>query len=109
MKPPPFVGLFPSQFPGWGRDDAPVKHRRRDSSTNWEPTGDEYVCDMAFHPNTQHGDYGPCMSVRYSPVGVSGIDRDGNCWVLARDFAYQDGGDGARGLVWVKFPVEAME
>lgn len=104
MKAPKFVGLFPSQFPGFGRDEAPVFHHKG----AWAKDGDyvqlkelqEKPCDMAFHPPS-----GMCMSCRYSPVGVSGIDARGNCWVLVRDLALPGNG-GGEGLRWVKFEVE---
>lgn len=100
---PKFIGLFPSQFPGWGRDEKPVMHKSYDQKAG-DYTGPEVACDMAFH---QPGS-SVCLSVRYNPVGVAGIDADGNCWVLARDFAIPGYGGGI-GLVWVKFPVEAAK
>ena len=108
MKPPKFIGIFPAQFPGWGRDDAPVFHHKSAISKEGEyvqlKDREEKPCDMAFHsPNS-----GICMSCRYSPSGVAGIDAAGNCWVLARDYAIPGHGGGV-GLVWVKFPVAVAE
>lgn len=106
-KRPKFIGLFPSQFPGWGRDEKPVFHHKqaqaKDGGYVVLKEQDEKPCDMAFHPPN-----GPCVSFRYSPAGVAGIDASGNCWVLARDYAIPGYGGGI-GLVWVKFPVEVSE
>lgn len=115
MKLPPLVGIFPSQFPGWGRDKEPVKHRTEihrvgPKGEMLSESGPEVTCDMAFHPPG-----GPCMSARYIPVGVSGIDHDGRCWVLVDDLALsgkaEDGSwrTQAQRLRWVVFPTEVGE
>ncbi len=104
MRPPKFIGVFPSQFPGFGGDENPVFHHKQ----AWAKDGEyvklkdleEKACEMAFHPPS-----GPCMSCRYSPVGVSGIDASGNCWLLVRDYAIAGHGGGV-GLRWVKFVAE---
>ena len=107
MKPPKFIGVFPSQFPGWGRDDAPVFHRKSARTAAGEyvelDERQEKPCDMAFHPPNG----GPCMSCRFNPMGVSGIDAAGNCWVLVRDYSVVSGDRFA--LRWVKFVVEVAE
>ena len=101
---PRFIGIFPSQFPGWGRDPEPVFHHKTATTKDgdWVQLKErkEKPCDMAFHPPGNS----PCMSSRYIPMGVAGIDVNGDCWVLAQDRAvpYRGPGDG---LVWVKFPV----
>ena len=106
MKAPKFIGIFPSQFPGWGRDEQPVFHHKwaQTKDGNMVPLKEreEKPCDMAFHPPGG----APCMSCRFSPMGVSGIDAAGNCWVLVRDLAIQDGRNGLR---WVKFVAEVAE
>lgn len=107
MKPPKFIGVFPSQFPGWGRDEKPFFHHKtavaKDGSYVLLKEQNEKPCDMAFHPPNG----APCMSCRFSPMGVAGIDAAGNCWVLVRDHAIVDGNRFA--LRWVKFIVEVAE
>ena len=100
-----FIGVFPSQFPGWGKDEKPFRHKAQtfDAENRIVETDSEYVCDM-FHPPGSP----ICFSFRYSPMGVAGIDVNGDCWVLARDMALPSTG-GASGLRWVKFPVEVAE
>lgn len=79
---PRLLGIFPSQFPGWGRDG----HEH-----NGKP------CDMGAHRN------GICYSRRFLPTGVSAIDVNGHLWVLVRDIAVPDAANENR---WVRFPVE---
>ena len=106
MKPPKFIGVFPSQFPGWGGDDKPVFHHKTAQGADGKfvmlAETHEKPCNMAFHSPG-----GTCMSIRYSPVGVSGIDAAGNCWVLVHDFAGT--GHAAECLRWVKFVAEVAE
>lgn len=107
MKRPKFIGIFPSQFPGWGSDVEPHFHHKMAQSKDGEfvylKEKNDKPCDMAFHPPGG----GSCMSVRYNPMGVSGIDAAGNCWVLVQDFALQDSsGDRKAKLRWVKFETE---
>lgn len=103
MKKPKFIGIFPAQFPGWGRDEKPVFHHKRARTAEGKYVDlsdfEEKPCDMAFHLPS-----GMCISRRFESVGVAGIDAAGNCWVLARDYAIQD----RNNLRWVKFPVEVL-
>lgn len=95
MKPPPFLGVFKVWFPGWGGDDEPRYH---------ESNGKRELCDMPFHP--PHGGF--CMSARFGPEGVAGVDRDGQVWALVEDRAIE-GKLRQNRLRWVKFPVEVAE
>ena len=79
---PRFVGVFPSQFPGW------------------IPKGE-----------AKHGMFpahGMEMSVRFNPVGVSAIEESGDLWVLVHDFSAPSTPVGSN-LRWVRFQVPVVE
>lgn len=88
MKPPRFIGVFPSEFPGFGGPYPKHTHSHGN-------------CDMF------QAAQGYCVSDRFIPIGVSGIDSDGRCWVLVRDYAIEGFGSGA--LRWKVFDIEVAE
>lgn len=104
MKPPKFTAVFAASFPGFGRDDKPFFHHKaavaKDGSYIQLKELQETACDMAFHPSGG----GPCVSCRYNPMGVAGIDARGDCWLLVQDMAERRYGGGVA-LRWVKFEV----
>lgn len=107
MKPPKFLAVFAASFPGFGRDDSPVFHHKtaqaKDGSYVQLKEQHEAACDMAFHPPGG----APCMSCRYIPMGVAGIDAQGNCWLLVRDLSVQTGP--TDGIRWTKFEAPVAE
>lgn len=88
MKPPKFIGVFPSEFPGFGGPYPQHEHDGR-------------LCTMFKAAK------GFCVSNRFIPIGVSGIDTDGNCWVLVQDYAID--AQPAQTLRWKVFDVEVAE
>jgi len=79
---PKLLGVFPSQFPPWGRDGH--EHNGR-------------PCEMGAFTGSL------CYSHRFMPVGVSAVDVNGQLWVLVRDWTIRES---EKGHVWVRFPVE---
>jgi hypothetical protein len=90
VKPPPFIGIFESRFPAWGGNE-PHKHGEDD-------------CTMY-----QSSALGYCISNRFIPQGVAGIDRDGQCWVLVDDYSIKAVKTPMERLRWMVFPVEVAE
>lgn len=51
---------------------------------------------------------GYCVTNRFIPVGVSGIDSDGRCWVLVNDYSIK-AYNACETLRWKVFDAEVAE